>query len=139
MKSAMRPVRTDVFAVVVVCTPERWDEIRSEFGEPGPGRSRGREFVSRTYDNRRVVFLSAGEGLVAIAAAAQFAVDRWQPRFLMRTDDASADLAAAIEEVAAINDIPLLSQGLESGPLSHRVIEAFDALSVLAPGQNRTR
>src|SRR4051812_30113839 len=113
MKTPMKPGRTEVFSAVGVCTPERWGEIASEFGEPGPGRSRGRDFVSRTYDNRRVVFLNAGEGVVAIAAATQFAVDRWQPRILLRTSDATEELTATIEEVAAINDIPLIMHPLE--------------------------
>jgi len=139
MKTAMRPVRTDVFAAVLVCTQARWDEIRTEFGDPGPGRSQGREFVSRTYDNRRVVLLNAGEGIVATAAATQFAVDRWQPRILIRTDDAADELAATIEEVAAINDIPLLNQPLESGPLSDRLMGAFEAAGELIEIQNRTR
>jgi hypothetical protein len=138
MRHARRPIRLDVYAVVLVCTPERWDEVRQQFSGVSPGISQGREFLSRTYANRRVVLLRSGEGVVAAAAAAQFAIDRWNPRVVMRTASDEGQ-EAAIEEVSRINGAALLAEPLDSGDIGELMEAAFVASDEMPPSQNRTR
>ena len=138
MRHARRPIRLDVYAVVLVCTQERWDEVRQQFSSVSPGISQGREFLSRTYANRRVVLVRSGEGIVAAAAAAQFAIDRWNPRIVMRTASDEGQ-EAAIEEVSRMNGAALLADPLDSGDISELMETAFEASDEMPEIQNRTR
>lgn len=138
MKPVMRPVRLQVFAVVIVCTPAQWDEIRSQFDTLLPGLSQGREYLSRTYGMRRVVFLRAGDGLVATAAATQFAIDRWKPSIVMTTSGLNGELEAA-EAVGAINGSTVLTEVVGEGPMSELMPPVLDSAAELLVSQKRTR
>jgi len=90
MKTAIRPVRQDVFAVVLVASAEDWSAVRESLPDLRPGLALNREWISRTFGRRRVVFVDAGEEPIAAAATAQHAVDQWRPDILLSTADADA-------------------------------------------------
>src|SRR4051794_23537869 len=108
MKNALRPVRLQVYAVVLVSTPEQWSFVEKQFPNTRPGLFRGRQFLSRNFGTKRVVFLRSGEGCIRAAAAAQFGIDRWNPLLLMTTAEAGDDALNSIAEVCTINGVRLL-------------------------------
>jgi hypothetical protein len=119
MKNALRPVRLQVYAVVLVCTAEQWSAVQAQFPNTRPGLFRGREFLSRNWGPRRVVFLHVGDGVIASAASAQFGIDRWDPDVLLTTTAATEEETDAIRRVADINGVPLIDE-----PVSATNIEA---------------
>lgn len=110
MKNALRPVRLQVYAVVFVCTAEQWSAVQTQFANTRPGLFRGREFLSRNWGSRRVVFLRVGDGVIASAASAQFGIDRWDPDVLLSTAAATEEETDAIRRVAEINGVPLIDK-----------------------------
>ena len=107
MKTSIRPIRQDVYAVVLVASDENWQEVRRTFPDLRPGLALGHEFTSRSFGKRRVVFMQTGSGTVSAAACAQHAADRWRPQMLMSTVDGATPEAEAFQWVAERNDIPL--------------------------------
>ena len=107
MKTSIRPIRQDVYAVVLVSSDENWQEVRRAFPDLRPGLALGREFTSRSFGKRRVVFMQTGTGTVSAAACAQHAADRWRPQMLLSTVDGETAEAEAFQWVAERNDIPL--------------------------------
>lgn len=82
MTMPIRPLRQDVHAVVLVPSQERWQSLRETYETLRPGVALGREFLSRNFGKRRVVFVNTGEEAVEAAVSAQYAVDRWSPDVL---------------------------------------------------------
>lgn len=107
MKTSIRPIRQDVFAVVLVASDEDWQEVRRAFPDLRPGLALGHEFTSRSFGRRRVVFMQTGIGAVSAAACAQHATDRWRPAMLMSTVDCGGPEAEAFAWVAERNSVPL--------------------------------
>ena len=107
MKTSIRPIRQDVYAVVLVASDEHWQEVRRAFPDLRPGLALGHEFTSRSFGKRRVVFMQTGTGSVSAAACAQHAADRWRPSILMSTVDGGCPEAEAFAWVAERNDVPL--------------------------------
>lgn len=137
MKHAIRPVRLQVYGVVLVCNAALWEELRGQFAGLRPGITQGREYYSRTFTNRRVVVLRAGEGTIAAASAAQFAIDHWNPKILMMTSSADGE-AEAVREVGEINGTSLLPEVLE-GELPDSIPAAFSPADEFLRIQKRTR
>ena len=102
MRTAIRPVMQDVFAVVLVASAEDWSAVRESLPDLRPGLAVNREWISRTFGRRRVVFVHAGEEPIAAAATAQHAVDQWRPDVLLSTSN-----AAAFQWVAENNRVPM--------------------------------
>jgi len=109
MKNALRPVRLQVYAVVLVCTAEQWDAVEKQFPNSRAGLFQGRQFLSRNFGTRRIVLLRCGTGVIATAAATQFAIDRWNPTLLMMTAPGDGEFLA-IQEVSQINGIRIAEQ-----------------------------
>lgn len=109
MKTAIRPIRQDVFAVVLVASDENWQEVRRAFPDLRPGLSLGHEFASRSFGRRRVVFMQTGSGAIAAAASAQHAADLWRPSMLLSTVDDGCPEAEAFAWVAERNSVRLTS------------------------------
>lgn len=107
MKTSIRPIRQDVYAVVLVASDENWQEVRRAFPDLRPGLALGHEFASRSFGKRRVVFMQTGTGTISAAACAQHAADRWRPQILMSTVDGETAEAEAFQWVAERNDIAL--------------------------------
>ena len=107
MKTSIRPIRQDVFAVVLVASDENWQEVRRAFPDLRPGLSLGREFTSRSFGRRRVVFMQTGSGAIPAAACAQHAADRWRPTMLLSSVEGGAEEAEAFAWVAERNGVPL--------------------------------
>ena len=79
-----------------------WEAVRHSYEDLRPGMALGREFLSRSFGRRRVVFVHTGENPVEAAVSAQYAVDRWSPRVL--ASDTEHD---AFMHVASRNGLPL--------------------------------
>jgi len=126
MKNSLRPVRLQVYSVVLVCTPEQWSDVQKQFPNSRPGVLRGRHFLSRNFGTKRVVFLNSGDGVVAAASAAQFAIDRWNPTVLMSTSSRE-DCETAVVEVCEINGIRLLPEPVVATNIEDSVPEAIAA------------
>ena len=135
MKTSIRPIRQDVYAVVLVASDEYWQEVRRAFPDLRPGLALGREFTSRSFGKRRVVFMQTGTGSVSAAACAQHAADRWRPFMLMSTVDAASPEAEAFGWVAERNDVPLTS--FTGG--SSTFLEALDRFENGAPTAQNQR
>jgi hypothetical protein len=99
----IRPLRQDVHAVVLIPSQQQWEVLRTEYDELRPGISLGREFLSRNFGRRRVVFLHTGDDAVEAAVSAQYAVDRWSPRVL-----AFHGAHDSFDHVAARNGLELI-------------------------------
>jgi hypothetical protein len=127
MKHALRPVRLQVYAVVLVCTAEQWSAVQTQFPNSRPGSFRGREFLSRNWGTSRVVFLRVGDGLVSTAATAQFGIDRWDPEVLMSTMADEDGTAAAIRRVAEMNGVPVVAEAIVATNLDDTVPLAIAA------------
>ena len=108
MRTAIRPVRQDVFAVVLVVSGEDWTGIRSAFPDLRPGLALNREWISRAFGRRRVVFVLTGDECIAASATAQHAVDQWRPLILLSTVPEDSEEAKAFRWVAENNRVPLL-------------------------------
>ena len=107
MKTSIRPIRQDVFAVVLVTSAENWQEIRRAFPDLRPGLSLGLEFTSRNFGRHRVVFMQTGTGSISAAASAQHAADRWRPAVMMSAADSESPEADAFAWVAEHNGLSL--------------------------------
>lgn len=127
MKQALRPVRLQVYAVVLVCTAEQWIAVQTQFPNSRPGSFRGREFLSRNWGTRRVVFVRVGEGVIAAAATAQFGIDRWDPDVLMSTAAEEDSCANAIHHVAEMNGVPMIAEPIVATNLEDTVPLAIAA------------
>jgi hypothetical protein len=103
MTKPIRPLKQDVHAVVLVPSELDWQDLRHAYEELRPGIGLGREFLSRNFGLRRVVFLHTGEDDVEAAVSAQYAVDRWSPRVLASDSDHDA-----YSHVAARNGLSLM-------------------------------
>ena len=121
MKTSIRPIRQDVYAVVLVASDENWQELRRAFPDLRPGLALGQEFTSRSFGKRRVVFMQTGSGSVSAAACAQHAADRWRPSRLLSTVDGETAEAEAFQWVAERNDIPLTHFSQDSEPFAEAV------------------
>ncbi len=127
MKHALRPVRLQVYAVVLVCTAEQWSAVQTQFPNSRPGIVRGREFLSRNWGPRRVVLVRVGDGAVGAAATAQFGIDRWDPDVLMSTIAAEESEIEAIRTVARMNGVPLIAEPIVATNLEDTVPLAIAA------------
>lgn len=126
MRHGRRPVRVQVYAAVLVCTAEQWENVRGHAGSVRPGITRGREFLARHYQSRRVVFVRAGEDAVEAASSAQLAIDLWDPRVLIVT--AGPDGAEeAVRHIARISGLPALPESLATGSLDESLPAALAA------------
>ena len=125
MKTALRPVRLQVYAVVLVNTAEQWTYIEKQFPNTRPGVFRGRQFLSRNFGTKRVVFLRGGETRVLAAAAAQFGIDRWNPMLIMTTADEGVDAVESVAEVCEINGVRLLSEPVTAANIEDSVPAAI--------------
>lgn len=121
MKNALRPVRLQVYAVVLVCTADQWSAVQTQFPNTRPGSFRGREFLSRNWGTHRVVFLRVGEGTIACAATAQFGIDRWDPDVLMSTIPSDEAGNEAIRIVAELNGVTVVSEPIVATNLEDTV------------------
>lgn len=107
MRTAIRPIRQDVFAVVLIASAAGWQQLREAFPDLRPGSALGNEWTSRAFGRRRIVFVNTGSDAVSAAATAQHAADQWRPvSFVVpgQTDESAAD---AFRWVAERNRIPL--------------------------------
>jgi hypothetical protein len=102
MTKPIRPLKQDVHAVVLVPSEIEWQALRQSYEDLRPGIALGREFLSRNFGRRRVVFVNTGEDSVEAAVSAQYAVDRWSPRVL-----ASDSEHPAFTHVASRNGLRL--------------------------------
>ena len=125
MKNALRPVRLQVYAVVIVSSTEDWSFVEKQFPNTRPGLFRGRQFLSRNFGTKRVVFLRAGEGKVHAAAAAQFGIDRWNPLLMMTTAEPANDTLESVSEVCAINGVRLLPEPVAAANIEESVPAAI--------------
>ena len=122
MKTSIRPIRQDVYAVVLVSSDENWQEVRRAFPDLRPGITLGHEFASRSFGKRRVVFMHTGTGSVSAAASAQHAADRWRPSVLMSTVNGDCPESEAFEWVAERNDIPLTRFAENEEPFAETIV-----------------
>ena len=134
MKTSIRPIRQDVYAVVLVASDENWQEVRRAFPDLRPGLALGHEFTSRTFGRRRVVIMQTGTGTVSAAACAQHAADRWRPAMLISSVDGDTPEAEAFIWVAERNDVPLAQLHHESEEFSE-ALAAFLAAAGAKPKQ----
>ncbi len=128
MKTALRPVRLQVFSVVLVCSPDHWQAVLTQFPNTRPGLFQGRSFLSRNFGPRRVVLLRCGQGSVPAAADAQFAIDRWHPSVLMATET-QGDEVSALHQVAAINGVFVVERRVLPASLDQSLPELIAAVS----------
>jgi hypothetical protein len=98
----IRPLRQDVHAVVLVPSDDGWSKLRQTYDNLRPGVALGREYLSRNFGRRRVVFVHTGENPVEAAVSAQYAIDRWTPQVL-----ASDTTHEAFDHVAMRNGLQL--------------------------------
>ena len=105
MRTAIRPIRQDVYAVVLVASPRDWQELRDAFPELRPGSALGNEWTSRAFGKKRVVFVSTGEEAVSAAAISQHAADQWRPSFFLIPDNTVDSAAQAFHWVADRNRV----------------------------------
>jgi hypothetical protein len=137
MRQTLRPVRLQVYAVVLVHTDEQWAAVQLQFPNSRPGSFRGREFLSRNWGPRRVVLLRVGEGVILSAATAQFGIDRWEPEVLMSTLAAAEADGQAVRTVATMNGVRLVEQPIAAANLEDSVPLAI-AASKPQPSQQPT-
>lgn len=104
MTSAIRPIRIDVLAVVLVGSDERWLHWKTAYAADRAGVSLWGEFFIRGVGWHRVIFFHTGAGEVAEAAGTQFALDRWRPALLATAEPASDAMTA----VASRNGVELI-------------------------------
>jgi hypothetical protein len=107
MRTAIRPVRQDVFAVVLIASDEDWRQLRDVFPDMHPGSALGHEWTSRAFGNKRVVFVNTGSDSVSAAATAQHAADQWRPAAFFVPGTAQDSALLAFAWVAERNRIPL--------------------------------
>ncbi|MBC7925263.1 MAG: hypothetical protein H7039_06355 [Bryobacteraceae bacterium] len=124
MKAALRPVRLQVHAVVIVCTDDHWESVQLQFPNTRPGIFRGRQFLSRNWGTKRFVFLRAGESLVALAATTQFGIDRWNPGIILTTSH-----SPAVDEVCGLNGVPIEPEPITAASLESSVSAALKPVS----------
>jgi hypothetical protein len=110
MRTAIRPIRQDVYAVVLVASAQDWQELRDAFPELRPGSALGSEWTSRAFGRKRVVFVNTGEDTVSAAAIAQHAADHWRPSALLMPGSTAGSAVHAFQWVAERNRIPLRNQ-----------------------------
>lgn len=125
MKNSLRPVRLQVYAVVLVSTPGQWSFVEKQFPNTRPGVFRGRQFFSRNFGTKRVVFLRAGEGEVHAAAATQFGIDRWNPLVVMSTAEQDDPALSAISQVCELNGVRLVSETIAAASIGDSVPAAI--------------
>jgi hypothetical protein len=107
MRTAIRPIRQDVFAVVLVASADDWQELRNAFPDLRPGTALGNEWTSRAFGRKRVVFVNTGTDAVSAAATAQHAADQWRPALFLVPRNADDAAAHAFSWVAERNRIAL--------------------------------
>jgi hypothetical protein len=107
MRTAIRPIRQDVFAVVLIASPKDWQELRDAFPDLRPGSALGNEWTSRAFGKRRVVFVYTGADVVSAAATAQHAADQWRPVLLLIPEGTEQAALDAFQWVAQRNRIAL--------------------------------
>ncbi|MDZ4802589.1 MAG: hypothetical protein SGI92_30890 [Bryobacteraceae bacterium] len=110
---------------MLICTAEQWAAVQTQFPNTRPGVFRGREFLSRNWGTRRVVFLHVGDGVVASAASTQFGIDRWDPNVLLSTTAATQEETEAIFRVAELNGVPLMGEPIIASNLEGTVPPAI--------------
>lgn len=109
MTSAIRPIRIDVLAVVLVGSDERWARWKTAYGAERAGVTVWGEFFIRGVGWHRVIFFHTGAGPVAEAAGIQFALDRWRPA-LLATAEPVSDAVSAVADRNGIDLITVPSQ-----------------------------
>jgi hypothetical protein len=114
MKTAIRPIRRDVYAVALISSEDDWQELREAFPDLRPGSALGTEWTSRAFGKRRVVFVQTAVDPVGAAAHAQHAVDHWKPQRLIVAGSLEDPVADAFDWVCRHNRIPLERDGFES-------------------------
>jgi hypothetical protein len=130
MKTAIRPIRRDVHAVVLISSEHDWQEMRDAFPDLRPGSALGTEWTSRAFGKRRVVFVQTGADPVAAAAHAQHAADHWRPHRFIAAGALEQGAATAFEWVAEHNRILLEREGFETIP---ELLASFGEPSVPDP------
>jgi len=125
MKHALRPVRLQVYAVVLVSTPEQWIFVEKQFPNTRPGLFRGRQFFSRNFGTKRVVFLRAGDGEIHAAAATQFGIDRWNPLVFLTTAEQDDPVLSAIPQICELNGVRLAAETVAASSIEDSVPAAI--------------
>jgi len=92
-------------AVVIVSANLEWKVVKEVYPEARMQKTPWGETFERTVDvagtPTRVVYLHGGWGKVAAAGSAQYAIDRWRPRYLINLGTAGG-FAGAIERHAIV-------------------------------------
>jgi hypothetical protein len=107
MRTAIRPVRQDVFAVVLIASDDDWRQLRDAFPDMHPGSALGNEWTSRAFGRKRVVFVNTGSDIVSAAATAQHAADQWRPAVFLVPAAVEDAARSAFVWVAERNRIPM--------------------------------
>lgn len=114
MKTAIRPIRRDVYAVVLISSEEDWQVLREAFPDLRPGSALGTEWTSRAFGRRRVVFVQTGSNPVGAAAHAQHAYDHWRPQRFIAAGATAEETLDAFAWVAEHNRILLEREGYDT-------------------------
>jgi adenosylhomocysteine nucleosidase len=80
---AAAPAEVPVKAVVVVSANTEWKVVKQVYPDARYEPTPWGETFERTIDGARVVYLHGGWGKVAAAGSAQYAIDRWHPRYVI--------------------------------------------------------
>lgn len=105
-KPAQVPVAaTPPHAVVIVSANMEWKVVKALFPEARMDQTPWGESFERTFEvggkPMRVVVFHGGWGKVAAAGSAQYAIDRWKPRYVVNLGTAGG-FAGAIERHAVV-------------------------------------
>jgi adenosylhomocysteine nucleosidase len=96
-----RPAATPPKAVVIVSANMEWKAVKAAFPDVKMEPTPWGETFERTIDGERVVMFHGGWGKVAAAGSAQYAIDRWHPRYVINLGTAGG-FAGAIERHAIV-------------------------------------
>jgi adenosylhomocysteine nucleosidase len=88
-------------AVVIVSANTEWKVVKAKYPAARYELTPWGEYIEQTIDGERVVLLHGGWGKVAAAGSAQYAIDRWKPRYVVNLGTIGG-FAGAIEKHAVV-------------------------------------
>jgi adenosylhomocysteine nucleosidase len=88
-------------AVVMVSANTEWKVVKALYPDVRYEATPWGETFERMIDGARVVYLHGGWGKVAAAGSAQYAIDRWHPRYMINLGGCGG-FAGAIERYAVV-------------------------------------
>lgn len=95
------PVGVPPKAVVIISANMEWKAVRAAYPDARMEPTPWGETFERAIGGERVVLFHGGWGKVAAAGSAQYAIDRWHPRYIVNLGTAGG-FAGAIERHAIV-------------------------------------